>query len=167
MNPYINSMNGWGGGFIAFWPSGGVEAKDVAGDYPSTRRIPKTITHVERTIDGKTYLELILDYGDYVVRQLLSVTQADMLAIKRANAEEQLRTIQQIEAKEDSLTMGQDVPPLGLFDSTLAYTDLTPLDAMAARQTFESMVDGELRDAIAEMIEMEDFLLTLVLIDDD
>ena len=21
MNPYINSINGWGGGFIAFWPS--------------------------------------------------------------------------------------------------------------------------------------------------
>lgn len=24
MNPYINSLNGWGGGFIAFWPSVGV-----------------------------------------------------------------------------------------------------------------------------------------------
>ena len=26
MNPYFNSLNGWGGGFIAFWPSGGVVA---------------------------------------------------------------------------------------------------------------------------------------------
>ena len=24
MNPYLNSLNGWGGGFIAFWPSVGV-----------------------------------------------------------------------------------------------------------------------------------------------
>ena len=24
MNPYLNSINGWGGGFIAFWPSQGV-----------------------------------------------------------------------------------------------------------------------------------------------
>ncbi len=21
MNPYLNSLNGWGGGFIAFWPT--------------------------------------------------------------------------------------------------------------------------------------------------
>ena len=26
MNPYFNSINGFGGGFIAFWPSGAVVA---------------------------------------------------------------------------------------------------------------------------------------------
>lgn len=26
MNPYVNSMNGWGGGFVAFYPAGSAEA---------------------------------------------------------------------------------------------------------------------------------------------
>jgi hypothetical protein len=30
MNPYLNSINGWGGGFIAFWPSQGVVAPTVS-----------------------------------------------------------------------------------------------------------------------------------------
>lgn len=29
MNPYVNSLNGWGGGFIAFWPSVGIVAAIV------------------------------------------------------------------------------------------------------------------------------------------
>lgn len=150
-----------------FPPGAELIAEEVAGDYPDARRVPKTITHVERTIDGKTYLEVILDYGDYIVRQLLSVTQTDLLAIRQADTDSQLDAIRQLEAKEEALTLGQDAPPLGLFDATLTYTDLTALDTMAARQLFERVVDWELRNAIASMIEMEDFLLTLVLIDDD
>ena len=37
MNPYLNSLNSWGGGFIAFWPSTGVVVEDVAGGFPGRR----------------------------------------------------------------------------------------------------------------------------------
>jgi hypothetical protein len=39
MNPYLNSLNGFGGGFIAFWPSqGGIEEAQEEGG-PSDRII--------------------------------------------------------------------------------------------------------------------------------
>ena len=31
MNPYFNSLNGWGGGFIAFWPSQGITGIRIPG----------------------------------------------------------------------------------------------------------------------------------------
>lgn len=40
MNPYLNSLNGFGGGFIAFWPSQGVVAavKEYIVTYRRRRR---------------------------------------------------------------------------------------------------------------------------------
>lgn len=43
MNPYLNSLNGFGGGFIAFWPTGGVvvvtAAKRIVGFHVNLGRM--------------------------------------------------------------------------------------------------------------------------------
>ena len=58
MNPYVNSLNGWGGGFIAFWPSQaelqinyGAFSYVLIGPKKKRKRVAEKIEHVYDTIE--------------------------------------------------------------------------------------------------------------------
>lgn len=62
MNPYVNSLNGYGGGFIGFWPSGEAVAEEAFNPRGSGGREEKELPTFITNLDEKRRLDQELEH---------------------------------------------------------------------------------------------------------
>ena len=127
MNPYLNSINGWGAGFIAFWVSISAAAKKLGGGGKSVKGIKREIFTLEpigEIINGR---EIIYSDAPLIHEDINRIQQAiQLLDREKLELESTINEINQylgylrvIKKKEKNKTKLVIVNTLDFFDDAL------------------------------------------------
>ena len=141
MNPYVNSLNGWGGGFIAFWPSQGIEAIETFQGGAREREDLKRPEDLE-TI-GQRYRRLVAEREQAEAQLVAKQEQVREIAQAAKAAEARPRSIEK------------------LFPKVLEHELAARLQQLEIQERLEALKQAE-----KKVKEQEMLMLMMVLIDE-